>query len=821
MNTRKSIFVLITLIGLLVQPVQALGQPPNQVRQAQCPERAAAYVYEDPRGIQPPLRDYMRKAAANELIPIILVMERQVTEADKERLIAQRNARSKKDQRAIIVAELKRVAKEDQAEVLSLLRVLQRSRQVENVRPLWLTNVIGVRATRAAIERLVQLKRIKRIHLDIPRPVKGATAWGVTQIGADSVWTAATPYNGTGVVVAILDTGVDYNHGDLHNRMWINTPEDINSDNQFTAADNNGVDEDGNGFIDDVVGWNFSGAGTNDPNDVDGHGTHVAGTVAGDGTGGTATGVAPGARIMALRESNTIALSTQQECWAGMQYALDMGADVVNFSSGWRDSWAPDYASWRNSVNNLMDGGVLFVTIAHNDSSSTGTPNNVRTPGRVPLALTVGATDNTDTIAGFSNNGPITWQTIAGFNDYPWPPGLLKPDVSAPGVDVNSTIMGGGYSGNTWDGTSMAAPHTAGLAALLLDKNPSLTPYDLKYIIEETALDRGTAGPDNAYGWGRIRAVNAIGLAINPAAYDLSVTGTSAVWTSSDIWVDNNDDGSPDTPVALSNNHLYTRIRNISGQVVSDVEVKFYYADVSTLGISGFDPNSDGDPADGNFTYIGSYRIPTLGPAGSAHAIAQAVVNWNIPTPTSDHWCVGIGIVAHNPPNAPEVVRTNNTAFKNFFDIITSTNTFDFKICPPQQDPREPFIVEFVRRNLPKDVRLELVVPKAYEERLFNNVDGLKKVNEPLVDRASKPLNERYYQELLREVQYVRYEILDEKSQLRGILNPRGGPIPVRLVVRTPDDMKARDDMLVIVNVYGKEAKPAGGLTLRLIKGRH
>ena len=235
----------------------------------------------------------------------------------------------------MLVSELKRVARTEQARLLKYLGSLEDEKQIMHVKSLWLTNAVGVKASKEIIRQLSAFREIKSIHLDIPRPVKGQ-AWGVAQIEADQVWLLV--YDGTGVTVGILDTGVDYNHSDLTGRMWINSLEDINGDGLFTAADNNGIDEDGNGFNDDVIGWNFSGVGNNDPDDVNGHGTHVAGTVAGDGTGGTITGVAPGARIMALRESNTIGLSTEQECWAGMQYALDNGADIINFSSGWLDS---------------------------------------------------------------------------------------------------------------------------------------------------------------------------------------------------------------------------------------------------------------------------------------------------------------------------------------------------------------------------------------------------------------------------------------------------------------------------------------------------
>lgn len=772
--------------------------------------------------IQPPLRDYMEKAKESELISIVIIFDRQITPEEKASLVSKIESedklRKKKEQRKLIIEALKRTAKIEQSRLIKYLYGLERDKKVMHIRPLWLTNAAGVKATKEVINRLTAFKEIKYMHLDIPRPVKGQ-AWGVTHIRADQVWSLLpTGYNGNGVVVGILDTGVDFNHSDLTNRMWINTPEDINGDGHFTAADNNGIDDDGNGYIDDVIGWNFSGAGNNNPNDVSGHGTHVSGTVAGDGTGGTITGVAPGARIMALRESNTATLSTEQECWDGMQYALDNGADIINFSSGWLDIWAPDYDSWRNNVTNLMDAGVLFVTIAHNDGSSIGAPNNVRTPGRVPLAVTLGATDNTDNIASFSNNGPVSWQTIAPFNDYPWPPGLLKPDISAPGVGINSTTMGGGYSGNTWNGTSMAAPHASGVAALLLDKDPGFSPYELKFLLEETAVDLGIVGPDNVYGWGRIDALAPINYTISTTPYDLSVTGTTALWTTTDIWVDNNDDGTPDIPVALSNNHLYARIRNIGGRVVSNVEVKFYYADVATIGISGFDPNGDGDPSDGDFTYIGSYRIPTLGPSGSHHESATALVNWNIPVPTGTHWCVGIGIVAPNPPNALEVNRSNNTAFRNFFDIITSAASFNFNIAPPPRNRLEPFTLEIIKRNLPKDASVELVIDKALERRLISRVDKMRKIDEPLLNPVNKPLGKEYYSILEKEINYVRYEVEGERAILDNIISPKGESIPVKMVIHMPDKAKVKDEMFIIINTLDKNKEAVGGLTLRLIK---
>ncbi|MCI0461306.1 MAG: S8 family serine peptidase [Gemmataceae bacterium] len=810
------------MLGLLLLLPITMGwtlsgpSTPDQVQPVFPPQNVAPLLSK----LDHPLARYLETAKDDDYIPVVLILERQLTEPDKVRLFtrikADKAVERKREQRRLLISELKRLAQAEQAQLLAFLRDLEKQQQVRNVRPLWLANVIGVTAPKGVIYRLTAFKEIRSLHLDLPRPVKGEIVWGVTQIQADAVWNLMPMgYNGTGVTVAILDAGVDYNHGDLVQRTWINTGEDIDKNGRFTTADLNGVDDDGNGYVDDVVGYNFSGAGSANPADVNGHGTHVAGTVAGDGTGGSSTGVAPGARLMALRESNTSGLSTQQECWEGMQYALANGADVLNFSSGWRDAWSPVYATWRNMIHNLMDGGVLFVTIAHNDSSSLGVPRNVRTPGRVPLALTVGATDGSDVIASFSNRGPVTWQTVAPFFDYPWPPGLTKPEVTAPGVNIKSTRAGGGYTLRM--GTSMAAPHVAGAAALLLHKNPGLTPYQLKFLLEETAVDLGAAGPDNVYGWGRVHALNALNYAIAAPPYDLSITGTSPTWTSVDIWVDNNDDGTPDTPLALSNNHLYARVRNVGGQVVTNVELKFYCAEVSTSGVGGFDPNGDGDPADGTFTYIGSYRVPILGPGGSGHDTAIGLVNWNIPTPTSDHWCVGVGVVAPSPPNPAETNTVNNRALRNCFDLRTGTTGFAFRIAPPAEAPSKPFGVEFLRQYLPKQARVELIFDKAFERQLMVHPQGIAKVEDPLLKLQS--MGRQYLDVLERSIPEVRYELTEGRAVLFGLLSPKGESYPVRLNVHVPEKVASKEDARIVINTLNQQSERVGGLTLHVLQG--
>src|SRR6185503_16619366 len=230
-----------------------------------------------------------------------------------------------------------------------------------------------------------------------------------------------------------------------------------------------------------------------DPMDQNGHGTHVGGSVAGDGTAGTITGVAPEARLMGVKVLGPSGSGSTADILSGIDYAVDNGAQVLNLSLGELCPDQADRALYRASADAVAAAGVTMCVAAGNDRGKVRPPNMTRAPGDSPPpwispaqpvlgatggVTTVGATSNTDALASFSSPGPVDWTQPSGYGDWalcdPSAPnvGLIKPDVSAPGLDVLSTILGGGYGLNS--GTSMASPHVAGLAALILSKNYEL-----------------------------------------------------------------------------------------------------------------------------------------------------------------------------------------------------------------------------------------------------------------------------------------------------------------------------------------------------------
>jgi subtilisin family serine protease len=430
----------------------------------------------------------------------------------------------KKSRRKLVRAELKSFTERTQKEILNLIDEKSRSGEAKLIYSLSINNVITCMASKAFILELSKRTDIDRIDWDVTRkgtcdikslPLKNirevklpeVIPYHVSIMNVPAVW--ALGFKGQGIVVGVLDTGVNYDHADLAGNMW-----------SHPSYPNHG--------------WNFV-ENNNDPmdNHDKGHGTHVAGIVAGDGTAGTQAGIAPLSQIMAIKVLNDAGGMNDSDVWAGIEFGVFYGADVLNMSLGSMQSWDPDRKSWRIALNNAFYAGVISVVAAGNEGTSPGVPNNLRTPGDVPPpwlhpdqttqgglsgVVSVGATDSGDNIADFSSRGPVTWQTVNTFNDYPFNPGmgLIKPDVTAPGVDIMSCKHDDNFTYKPMSGTSQATPAVSGVVAVLLSKNPNLTPAQISEALEMTSVDLGEPGKDNTYGAGRVDAIAAFEFLNNP-----------------------------------------------------------------------------------------------------------------------------------------------------------------------------------------------------------------------------------------------------------------------------------------------------------------
>ena len=342
---------------------------------------------------------------------------------------------------------------------------------------------------------------------EIPKPTMPGTGadslfssqWGMQDNNVVSGWKGA---KGEGFVVAVLDSGVDYTHEDLIDNMWRN-PGETGVDAQGRDKATNGVDDDGNGYIDDVVGWDFV-TNDNKPYDLSvdpiqllfgggnpGHGTHCAGNVAARGENGKGiAGVAPKAQIMALRFLSEKGEGSTEAAIKAIQYSIKMGVKVS--SNSWGSSGEdPNDAAGNQALRDVIEearlAGQLFVAAAGNgDAQGKGYDNDTSSVPAYPASyqheniLSVAAIDKNDGIGGFSNWGKNTV------------------DIGAPGVAVFSTMVTNQYSDKvislpqfgieaTWDGTSMATPHVAGAAALYWADHPNATVMEVKKAIMDSA----------------------------------------------------------------------------------------------------------------------------------------------------------------------------------------------------------------------------------------------------------------------------------------------------------------------------------------------
>ena len=487
---------------------------------------ALAGVANSAAEISPALAQHLATAGTDEFIPVMFALDGALAPEAFEAMTAGLN---KDAARELVRSIGKERAATSQKELLAALEEGENRGLARDVKALWAPNVVAAEVRASYLTRLVAFDGVERINLDADHNVTCALAWGVAKVGADRVWNELS-VNGAGVVVAVTDTGVDYEHTDLRERDWVNTGE----------IPDNGIDDDANGYIDDYHGWNTYNDSKETRGGSGGHGSHCAGSVCGDGAAGTQTGVAPGALVMPVQVLSNSGSGNQTDTWEGMQYAFDNGADVTSMSLGWTRTMGPDWAKWRQTCETLIAGGMVYSIAAGNERgySSLPAPYNIRTPGTVPAVITVGATTQSDVYASFSSFGPVTWSDIPPWYDYPYPPGLTKPDVCGPGYQITSVRgITGGYS--VMSGTSMATPHVAGFAALILQVDPNLTNAEVRKWMEDYALDLGTPGKDNDYGSGRIRcyetisAMQATPVTINSFAAEAAREGIRVRWVTS------------------------------------------------------------------------------------------------------------------------------------------------------------------------------------------------------------------------------------------------------------------------------------------------
>jgi len=381
----------------------------------------------------------------------------------------------------------------------------------------WLDNVILVRVKVDLLKKIAMLPDViwifENFEVKIPEPIsknkvsaqQEVSSWGIFKIRAPEVW--GLGYLGEGIRICVLDTGVDITHPALAGKMLTLDPTSPYYPGGWMEFDSSG-----NPVL-------------SEPHDTDGHGTHTSGTALGGDTENILIGVAPGATLM-----HGLVLpygsGTFAQVLAGMQWAVEpfyidpdtgeliptgLPAHVVSMSWG-----AVDY--YGNELLPAIEAMLLanIIPVAAAGNCGPGCTDN---PGNIWGAFAVGATDEYDDVASWSSGGVVDWPDEPGewpFFDM-YPDIYIKPDFSAPGVDITSSVPGGGYE--AWSGTSMATPHVSGTVALILqaagwtDFSEPDTPEMVYLVLNSTVIDFGDPGQDTRYGWGRIDAYEAVRLA--------------------------------------------------------------------------------------------------------------------------------------------------------------------------------------------------------------------------------------------------------------------------------------------------------------------
>ena len=561
-----------------------------------------------------------------------LVMLREQADLRGARTLA-----TKIEKGAFVADALSSTAARAQAPLLAFLEA-----RGAQYRSYWVANMIWVRGDLRLVQDLAEREDVFHVYanpavrLRLPAAVRPQTPsspegieWNIAKVHAPEVW--ALGYTGQGIVVAGADTGYEWAHSalKLKYRGWGGT---------FATHANN--------WHDSIhSGGGSCGANATAPCDDFGHGTHTMGTMVGDDGGSHQIGMAPGAKWIGCRNMNvgvgTPATYTECFQWFIAPTNLqDLNPDPSKAPHVINNSWScppdegcTDVTVLQTVVENTRAAGIEVVVSAGNDGSACETVN---TPAAIYAAsFSVGATDDSDNIAGFSSRGPVT---VDGS-------GRLKPDVSAPGVNVNSSVPGNGYA--SFSGTSMAGPHVVGLVALLLSadtgiaRNPDeIEPFITGSTLQLTTTEScggvpGDTIPNNTYGWGRVDAL----AAVTAASADLSVSQS-----------DSPDPTLPGVPVTYS-----VTISN-SGPATANA---ISFADTLSL----IAVINSATPSQGTCTLLAHAVTCDLGPmaAGTAATIEITIT----PSATGTITAAGSVSAAQPDPNASDNAWQEQTAVVN------------------------------------------------------------------------------------------------------------------------------------------------------------
>ena len=425
-------------------------------------------------------------------------------------------------------------------------------------------------------------------------PVSGR--WGTpdADIDAPEAWSVTT--GSDAVTVAVIDTGIDYSHPDLSSQMWINPGENC------PGCRTDGIDNDGNGYVDDWRGWDFAN-GDNDPMDDHGHGTHVAGTIGAAGNNGIGvTGVSWHVRLMPLKFLSAAGTGTTADAVSAVLYAADKGASILN------NSWGGDEYSQAlaDAIAVADTHGALFVAAAGNSGTDNDSMPTYPASYTLPNVLTVAATDNSDQLAYFSNVG------------------RKSVDLGAPGLNIYSTWPGGSYQ--YLSGTSMAAPHVSGAAALAKAAFPAASGVGLKALLLESVDPLASLSTYTATG-GRLNVNNAV-----------TCNGTPKLWFESPASGFDAEVGTPVTFTAIA-----TRCADSSGVSVTAT------ANGSPVALA----------ARGDGLYTGTFT-PTA--SGSVSLSVSATAGGTTKTRTVSGLASGVYTIA---PGGPAVTITTRAPDEN------------------------------------------------------------------------------------------------------------------------------------------------------------